>query len=166
MPYIRSFDPLIDDDSRVLILGSMPGKISLDKGQYYAHPSNKFWILVYSNFEILPHLTYEDRISFLKARKIALWDVINQCERSGSSDSTIITPVLNDFENLLIQHPNLKYILFNGTTAENLFRKNISDIIRNDFTFITLPSSSPANAGVSLNQKLEQWGVLKSLISN
>ena len=164
MPYIRSFEPVIDDDSRVLILGSMPGKISLEKGQYYAHPLNKFWILVYSNFVIQPHLTYEDRISFLKTRKIALWDVINKCERSGSSDSKITNPVKNDFEKLLIQHPNLKYILFNGKTADKLFKNNICNKIRTDVAFITLPSSSPANASVSLNQKLEKWGVIKSLI--
>ncbi len=165
MPYIHSFGPLIDHDSRVLILGSMPGKASLEKGQYYAHPLNKFWALVYSNFDLPPHSLYEDRIAFLKSRKIAMWDVINQCERSGSSDSKIFNPVTNDLEKLVVQHPNLKYILFNGKTAEKLFIRNIKGKISTGIAFITLPSSSPANAGVSLVQKLEKWGVIKALVN-
>jgi methylated-DNA-[protein]-cysteine S-methyltransferase len=141
----------------------MPGKASLEKGQYYAHPLNKFWLLVYSNFEVPPHPSYENRIDFLKSRRIALWDVIDQCERSGSADSKILNPVINDLENLLVQHPNLKYILFNGRTAEKLFSRNIKGKIRTSITFITLPSSSPANAGVTLAQKLEKWGVIRVL---
>ena len=164
MPYIHSFDPIIDNNSQVLILGSMPGTISLEKGQYYAHSLNKFWTLIYSIFKIQPDTTYEGKISFLKSRHIALWDVIKECQRTGSSDSKIINPIINDFGTLLNQYPGIEAIFFNGKKAEQLFNKYLKDITASGIQFITLPSSSPANAGFSLNQKLAAWSVIKDAI--
>lgn len=163
MTLIHSFDPVIDENSRVLILGSMPGQVSLEKGQYYAHPQNQFWTLIFSIFKIQPCAVYAEKTSFLKSRKIALWDVIKECQRLGSSDSKIINPVINDFGNLFIHYSNIQCILFNGKKAGQLFEKYNRNITTSDIEFIILPSSSPANAGISLNNKLEAWSRLKSL---
>jgi len=163
MTVIHSFDPIIDDNSRVLILGSMPGKISLEKGEYYAHSRNTFWKLIYSIFGAQPDQTYEEKKSFLKLRKIALWDVIKECYRSGSSDSKIINPIINDFEGLLARNPNIRYILFNGKKAESLFKRNVVNIAKYQIILFTLPSSSPANASISLNNKMETWNQIKEL---
>ena len=162
MQHIHSFDPIIDPDSRVLILGSMPGKISLEKGQYYAHPQNRFWDFIYSIFNTPINSDYEAKKAFLKSRKIALWDVIKDCQRSGSSDSKIINPVINDFASLLAQYPYIKSILFNGKKAEKLFNQNLNNI--SGIELKTLPSSSPANARISRDQKLAEWEVIKDLV--
>jgi methylated-DNA-[protein]-cysteine S-methyltransferase len=162
---IRSFDPVIDEDARVLILGSMPGKVSLEKAQYYAHPRNKFWILLYSVFDMQPDPDYKQKIAFLKSRKIALWDVFKECRRTGSADSDILNPVVNDFIGLLNTHPGIKSVLFNGTKAAQIFKKN-SGQIRSGISFFTLPSSSPANAGISLEDKLKAWIKIKDLLGN
>jgi methylated-DNA-[protein]-cysteine S-methyltransferase len=161
---IHSFDPVIDDNSRVLILGSMPGKISLEKCEYYAHAKNRFWNLVYSTFNIQPDRTYQEKIGFLKSRKIALWDVIEECDRSGSSDSKIVNPIINDFGALLTRYPNIGYICFNGKKAESLFRRNFNEITNYKICLFTLPSSSPANARISLNRKQEAWSKIKELV--
>ena len=163
MTFVHSFDPIIDDNSRVLILGSMPGKISLEKGEYYAHSRNMFWKLIYSIFGAQPDQTYEEKKSFLKSKKIALWDVIKECDRSGSSASKIINSIINDFEGLLARNPNIRYILFNGKKAESLFKRNVVNITKFQIILFTLPSSSPANASISLNNKMETWNQIKEL---
>jgi methylated-DNA-[protein]-cysteine S-methyltransferase len=163
MAFILSFDPIIDDNSCVLVLGSMPGKHSLVKVEYYAHPRNMFWTLVYSIFGAQPDRTYEEKKSFLRSRKIALWDVIKECDRSGSSDSRIINPIVNDFEGLLTRYPNIRYILFNGKKAASLFNRNVKNITNLNVSLFTLPSSSPANASISLNKKLEVWSLIEEL---
>ena len=163
MTVIHSFDPIIDDNSRVLILGSMPGKISLEKGEYYAHSSNMFWKLIYSVFGAQIDQTYEEKKSFLKSKKIALWDVIKECDRAGSSDSKIINSIINDFEGLLARYPNIRYIFFNGKKAESLFKRNVVNITKYQIILFTLPSSSPANASISLNNKMETWNQIKEL---
>lgn len=164
MQHIHSFAPIIDQDSRVLILGSMPGKISLEKGQYYAHPLNKFWAFIYSTFNTQPDINYEAKQLFLKSRKIALWDVIKDCQRSGSSDSKIINPIINDFDGLFAQYPNIKSVLFNGKKAEKFFYQHLKNIPASGIKLITLPSSSPANAGISQADKLQTWSVIKDLV--
>ncbi len=108
MPYIHSFAPIINQDSRVLILGSMPGKTSLGKGQYYSHPFNQFWTFIYSIFKLQPDTTYTAKQLSLKSRHIALWDVIKDCERSGSSDSEIINPSINDFASLFTKYSGIQ----------------------------------------------------------
>lgn len=163
MASIHSFEPVIDENSRVLILGSMPGKQSLEKSQYYAHPGNRFWMLIYSMFGAQPDQTYEGKKSFLRTKKIALWDVIKECERSGSSDSKIINPIMNDFAGLLARYPNIRYIFLNGKKAESLFKRNGEDINQYPVSLFTLSSSSPANASISWNKKLEAWNQIKEL---
>jgi hypoxanthine-DNA glycosylase len=164
MALIHSFDPLIDDNPRVLILGSMPGKYSLEKGEFYAYPRNLFWTLIYSIFGVQPDHTYEEKKSFLKSKKIALWDVIKECSRSGSSDFNIINPIINDFEGLLVHYPNIRSIFLNGKKAESLFTRNVNNIAKYNVSLFKLPSSSPANASISLDKKLKAWNLIKELI--
>ena len=165
MPLIHSFDPVIDENSRVLLLGSMPGRVSLEKRQYYAHPLNQFWDIVYSIFEMRPDKRYEDKIAFLKLHKIALWDVIRECERSGSADSRITNPVMNDFSHLLGQFPHIKFILFNGNTTRQLFQRHKKTFNTDQVGLIGLPSSSPAHARIKMNGKLAKWMVIKDLVT-
>jgi methylated-DNA-[protein]-cysteine S-methyltransferase len=163
MAFIHSFDPVIDDNSRVLVLGSMPGKLSLEKCEYYAHPQNLFWNLIYSTFSAQPDLAYQDKLCFLNSKKVALWDVIQECDRSGSSDSKIVNPTINDFGALLTRYPNIRYICFNGKKAESLFRRILGSITYHKILLFTLPSSSPANASISSSKKQEAWSLIKEL---
>jgi hypoxanthine-DNA glycosylase len=162
---IHSFDPVIDDNARVLILGSMPGKVSLEQAQYYAYPQNKFWILIYAVFDKQLDQDYEEKKTFLMSRKIALWDVLKECQRTGSADSDILYPVVNDFVGLLNARPGIRSVLFNGTKAAQVFKKYQYQI-RSGLSFFTLPSSSPANAGTSLEEKLRAWRKIRELIEN
>lgn len=159
MPVVRSFPPIVDSNSRILILGSMPGQESLRKQQYYAHPRNQFWKIIFTLFEEPIEESYSKRIAFLRDRGIALWDVINVCFREGSLDSSIKEEKVNDFKAFFSQYPNIKYVYFNGVKAYETFRKKIGF----DFpglTFKKLPSTSPANA-VKFEIKLREWAEIK-----
>jgi len=116
---INSFDPIIDKNSLILILGTIPGKKSLEKKEYYAYSGNKFWEIIYSIFgaDFKQSTSYVDKKEFLKSKRIALWDVLRSCNRRGSSDSKIENPQMNDFIGLFEKHPNLKHIAFNGENA-------------------------------------------------
>jgi hypoxanthine-DNA glycosylase len=149
-----SFPPVIDAHITTLILGSFPGKASLDAGQYYAHKRNQFWRLIsevlHDNINELP---YEEKKRRLLSHRIGLWDVLGACEREGSLDSAIRNPQANDFDVLKHRCPKLSLVCFNGKTSgkfEDKFRDG-------GFTTLVLPSSSPANAQLSFDEKLAQW---------
>jgi hypoxanthine-DNA glycosylase len=165
MLMLHSFPPIIDDNSRVLILGSMPGEVSLQKQQYYAHPQNRFWTFVYGIFAAQPDNDYPAKKAFLLSHHIALWDVVESCQRSGSLDSKIINPTNNDFNRLLIQYPAIKTILFNGRKAAQLFSKYAYEIQKPEIQLIILPSSSPANASINQKEKLAAWLKIKELLA-
>src|SRR6266850_277588 len=117
---VRGLPPVLGESPRILILGTMPGGESLAKQEYYANPRNTFWRIM----EPLcggPHIPYERRCAQLKAIGVALWDVLQECERDGSSDSSIASPVPNDLAGTLRDRPTLAHILFNGKTARVLF---------------------------------------------
>jgi len=143
-----------------MILGSMPGVASLDANQYYAHPRNGFWKILQSVFggEID---TYHQRLQILSLNRIALWDSLKYCKRPGSLDSSIATDSTqcNDFESLLQQHTSIELILFNGKAAEKWFRKLALPAIKQPekYTFASLPSTSPAMAMLSLEEKTRLW---------
>jgi methylated-DNA-[protein]-cysteine S-methyltransferase len=160
---IRSFAPIIDKISRVLILGTMPGPESLRKRQYYANPANQFWKIIYRilDEQEAPPSDYWERIKFLKKNGIALWDVLETCEREGASDSKIKNGTPNDFRTLLRRSPNLKSILFNGRQAEHYFKKFACP---EGMKCIGLPSTSPANARMSLDEKISCWSVVKDFL--
>lgn len=151
---LRSFEPVLDARTRVLILGSMPGEASLAAGQYYAHPRNQFWRLLSQLIgEDLVALPYARRLARLKAHRIGLWDVIAACERTGSLDSAIRNAQANDFAQLHRRCPALTRIGFNGQTSGKFARQ----FAAGGYATLVLPSSSPAHASLSFEQKLQRW---------
>lgn len=153
--YSLSFSPVIGDAPRVLVLGTLPGKESLRRQQYYGHPRNAFWRIM---FDLLGENTkdnYDDKLDFIKANNIALWDVCYSAYRPGSLDSHIKMEVANSIDELLKTHSSLKVIAFNGKKASDLFDKHFER--RSDVQYYTLLSTSPANAAYSYEQKRENW---------
>ena len=159
-PRIHSFGPVADADARILILGSMPGKASLLADQYYAHPRNHFWPILGELAGARRELPYEDRLRKLKAAGIALWDVLASCERDSSLDADIRTGSMqaNDFGDFFRRHPRLRRVLFNGATAATTFQRLVlPGVPASNLQLLRLPSTSPANAAVSYERKLQAW---------
>jgi hypoxanthine-DNA glycosylase len=153
-----SFAPIASIDASILILGTMPGTKSLEIQQYYGHPQNNFWRFM---FEVLNEdfsKDYETRKNLLIKNNIALWDVLQFCERIGSLDSAIKNEVTNDFEQFLKKHPNIKTIFFNGQKAAAFFKKYVK--LENKYEHIILPSTSPANASKTFESKLNEWKMI------
>ena len=152
------FSPILAQHPKVLILGTMPSVVSLDKAFYYAHPRNAFWPIIESFMgHALP--TIQDKKRACHQLNISLWDVLQTCQRQGSLDSAIQTPVANNFAALLEQTPQLKTIAFNGKAAEKLFKKEVlsQQSLPCDLNFISLPSTSPAYAAITLEEKRLLW---------
>lgn len=158
MSHIHSFLPVSNADARVLILGSMPGKKSLEQNQYYAHPANAFWKIMGELVGAQPDISYDDRLRLLKSSGIALWDVLASCERESSLDSHIRNESANDFASFFAQHPQIAQVFFNGSKAEQCFRKFVHDKqALPPLQFCRLPSTSPAHAGMGYKEKLQAW---------
>jgi hypoxanthine-DNA glycosylase len=158
MSHIHSFLPVSNADARVLILGSMPGKKSLEQKQYYAHPSNTFWKIMGELVGAKPDISYEERLRLLKSSGIALWDVLASCERKTSLDSHIRNESANDFALFFARHPHITQVFFNGSKAEQCFRKFVQDKQElPPLKFHRLPSTSPAHAGMRYAEKLQAW---------
>lgn len=158
MSRLRSFPPVADRNATVLILGSMPGQRSLEQRQYYAHPHNAFWKIMGALAGAHPHLPYPERLLALHTAGIALWDVLHSCERAGSLDSNIIEEQANDFAAFFAQHPSITHVFFNGSKAEQSFRKFVLDKQPlPPLEFLRLPSTSPAHAGMRDEEKLRVW---------
>lgn len=160
---ISSFPAVIHEDSEILILGSIPGVKSLEMQEYYAHPQNKFWSIIFELFNEDFTNDYQRKLQILKKNKIALWDVIDSCERKGSLDSEIKNEKGNDILKLLEDYPNLKIIFCNGQKSyKNLiktFGKNI------EIPIVALPSTSPLHT-ISFDKKLEAWQQIKDHASS
>ena len=139
----------------------MPGTKSLELNQYYGHNQNNFWKFLFSIFNEEFTNDYEKRKALLQKQNIALWDVLQNCDRVGSLDSAIKNEIANDFETFLEEHSNIKTILFNGQKAAAFFKKYVP--LNQRYQFITLPSTSPANAGIPYQSKLEQWRIITQL---
>lgn len=155
----RSFPPIVGHEARVLVLGSMPGLASLAAQQYYAHPRNAFWPIMGELFGAAPQLPYAERVQRLLAARVAVWDVLGACVRPGSLDSDIQSEGMevNDFGGFLARHPGIARIYFNGAKAEQLFVSLAMPLLPVELRLKRLPSTSPANAGMRLAQKLEAW---------
>jgi hypoxanthine-DNA glycosylase len=151
------FPPVVDAKTRILILGSLPGEISLAHGQYYANPQNKFWLLVGNVIEQdLVGMNYPTRLDTLLKHRIGLWDVVAEARRVGSLDSRIREHASNDLIPLMDTLPHLNTIAFNGGTAAKIGMRALGE--RGDqYRLLCLPSSSPAHASVSFAQKLDVW---------
>jgi len=153
---IQSFSAISGPDARILILGSMPGVASLQEAQYYAHPRNAFWPIMGELIGAGLDKSYEERLSLLIAHRIALWDVLQSCVRVGSLDTAIQDECPNDLAAFLSAHPKITHIFLNGGKAEALFKKYFKNAFP-AITAIKLPSTSPANAGVSFSTKYQAW---------
>ena len=152
---IYGFAPVIGENPRILILGSMPSVKSLEQAQYYGHPRNAFWKIQAALFEEEYTENYEERIIRLKNHGIALWDSVHSCVRPGSLDSSITDVIPNDIARLLYETPTVGHIFFNGNASRQIFLKHHRQL--KDFPSTLLPSTSPAAAMYTFEQKLERW---------
>ena len=161
MNRISSFPPFVHDDSQMLILGSVPGAKSLQMQQYYAHPQNQFWRILFHLFDKEFSEDYESRINLLKDNKVAIWDVIESCERKGSSDAEIKDEIDNNIAGLIEDHPSIRVIFCNGQKSY----KNLLKILGKDFKIpiVCLPSTSPLHT-VRFEEKLESWKMIKDYL--
>ncbi|MCS6622722.1 DNA-deoxyinosine glycosylase [Roseibacterium beibuensis] len=160
----RAFDPVVDAETRLLILGSLPGDASLQAGQYYGHPRNAFWRLIGGVIgRDLSGLPYDERLEALKAARVGLWDVIASAERPGSLDAAIRRPEAADLRGLVAGLPELRAVAFNGGTAAKLGRAVLSAPPAG-VTLIDLPSSSPAHAR-PFAEKAAAWQGLADLLA-
>jgi hypoxanthine-DNA glycosylase len=161
MTHVRGFPPISRPDARVLILGSMPSRESLARGQYYAHPRNAFWPILTALLEI-DAPSYELRVAGVISQYIAIWDVLQACFRTGSLDSAIDdrSIVTNEFRAFFQGHPQIARVFFNGAKAEAVYRKHVLPTLSGATAALPLqrlPSTSPAHAGMTLEQKQVAW---------
>jgi hypoxanthine-DNA glycosylase len=156
----RGFPPVLGPAPRILLLGSLPGQVSIAAGEYYAQPRNAFWIIMNALCAAGPDLDYAKRVAALKRAGVALWDVLHAAERPGSLDSNIVSASVevNDIARLLARHRTITLIGFNGQKAAEIFRRHIEpELPPNRIAQVTLPSTSPAYASLHREQKLKQW---------
>jgi double-stranded uracil-DNA glycosylase len=156
------FAPIAGGRPRLLVLGSLPGRKSLEMGQYYAQPQNGFWRIMGEIFGAGPSLPYPERLERLIANRVAVWDVLAAGERDGSLDSAIVASsiVVNDFAAFFARHGDIDLICFNGTKAAELYRRRVLPGLAPTFASLrsrVLPSTSPANASVPFAAKLARW---------
>ncbi|XLZ69452.1 DNA-deoxyinosine glycosylase [Massilia sp. SR12] len=159
----RCFDPVVDDRTRLLVLGSLPGDKSLAVQEYYGNRQNKFWELVGSVIDAdLRAMPYDARLATLLAHGIGLWDVVAQAHRPGSLDSSIRQRDDNDLPGLLARHPNIQAIAFNGGTAGRLGIKVLGAQAA-AYQIVELPSSSPAYT-LAFAEKSVRWQALRHIL--
>src|SRR5262245_47983989 len=166
MALVYSFPPVVSRNSKVLILGSMPGEVSLKAGQYYAHPRNAFWRIMDELFGAGASLLYPDRLVALDKAGVALWDSLKACTRPGSLDSAIRDEEPNDFAGLFASFPGITHVFFNGAKSEAAFRRHVRARLTGlPRVFIRLPSTSPAHAGMRFEEKVERWRAVTKALS-
>lgn len=150
----HTFEPVYDERSEILILGSLPSVKSRENHFYYGHPQNRFWKLTACLYQCCVPQTIEEKKKFLHDHHIALWDVIARCDIIGSSDSSIKNVIPNDMNRILDCAP-VQRIYANGGKAYELYRKYCYPVCKREI--IQLPSTSPANAAFSMERLLESW---------
>ncbi len=158
-----AFPPVVAPDTRILILGSLPGETSLAAGRYYAHPQNLFWRLAgaIAHREDLPALDYEDRLEVLLAAGIGLWDTVASAVRTGSLDAAFREAEHAALAALVATLPRLRAVGFNGKTSARIGRAQLAG---SALALIDLPSSSPAHAAMNLAEKRERWLALQAFL--
>lgn len=154
------FAPILGENPRVLVLGTLPSQRSLAAQQYYGHPQNAFWWIMSELFGFSYELPYEERTAHVRSAGIAVWDVIRAAVRPGSMDADIEASSVeaNDFTTLLAQQPSLRLLAFNGQAAQKLFKKHVNAAWTGES--LLLPSTSPAYAAMTRNEKLIRWQAL------
>jgi TDG/mug DNA glycosylase family protein len=157
----RSFAPVVDHRAHTLILGSMPGDASLEAAQYYAHRHNAFWPIMRQLLRMPESAGYDARLRALQAAGFALWDVLAECKREGSLDTSIErdSARANDIAAVLRQYPRITLICLNGTSVQTLFRRHVAKLqqLPANLEVQTLPSTSPANARLTPQAKYDAW---------
>ena len=153
-------------DTRLLVLGSLPGEASLAAGRYYAHPQNAFWRLIAGVIgEEIAALPYDERLAVLLRHRVGLWDVVGEATRPGSLDTAIRDATHNDLASLVETLPDLRMVAFNGGRAASAGRKLLAaqaDRLR----LVTLPSSSPAHASLRFDEKAAVWNSLRDALED
>ena len=154
----ESFKPLINKDTEILILGSLPSVKSLEFKEYYGHPRNRIWkILAYLLNTEIPD-TYQNKKQFLHDNRIGLWDVIKNANREGSLDSNIKNETPNEINKILEKFKSIKVVGFNGKKSEQLYHKYFD--LNSNIHYVSLPSSSPANMSFNFEQISKKWSNL------
>lgn len=150
----HTFDPIFNEDSKILILGSLPSVKSREEGFYYGHPQNRFWSVLSSIYNTELPRTIDDKINLLLKNNIAVWDVIDSCDIIGSSDSSIKNVTPADLGEIL-NNCHIQNIYANGKMACRLYKKYSEK--NTGIKIIELPSTSPANAKYTLDKLIEAW---------
>ncbi|MGR8980961.1 MAG: DNA-deoxyinosine glycosylase [Gammaproteobacteria bacterium] len=163
---IEGFPPIASGEPRVLILGSMPGEASLKKQEYYGHARNAFWPIMAALFGADTGDSYSKRRAILADNGIAVWDVLQSCQRNGSLDSNITpnTIILNDFASFFERFKSIRRVFFNGGMASAVYRRHILGSLSGKYDYLEyhkLPSTSPAYATLSFAEKLDAWRLIK-----
>lgn len=151
----KAFEPIETKDSKILILGTMPGERSLRLQQYYGHAGNHFWKIMFALLNEPFTDNYTKRVQLLQEKKIAVWDVLSHCEGNGSADSNIKNEKANDFKSFYKKHPDIKRVFFASKKAEHFYDKYVGK--NKEKIYSLLPSTSRANTWKSFDQKLEHW---------
>ncbi len=160
--FCRSFEPFAHADSRVLVLGSMPGPEALRKQEFYGFTGNHFWTIMPAILGEQKTEVYAEKLALLKRHKIALWDVLESCTRPGALDSSIRNIQPNKIPQLLAAHPNIRAVFINGQFAYKTFLKSFGESIA--VPVHVLPSTSPANAAMPLAEKIRRWSVIREFL--
>jgi len=155
----RGLLPVTGPRPRVLVLGSFPSVLSLERSEYYGNPRNRFWAVMEDLFAIPAALSYAERCQRLTQEGVALWDVVRGCSREGSADSRIRNPLPNDITGFIRAHPSVRLIALNGSTAGRFYHR-FAEVP--DIPSVTLPSTSPANAAVTFGEKVRLWEIVRT----
>ena len=169
MSTIQSFAPIEPTQAKILVLGSMPGKASLRAQQYYAHPRNAFWPIWSRLLGFDADLPYEQKVAQIKAGGVGVWDVLAACTRTSSLDSDIVESsiVPNDFASWFERQPKTQAVFCNGAKAFDSYRKYVIPALATDYAalpVIRLPSTSPAHASLTLDNKFVDWSVVNNYL--
>lgn len=162
----KGLAPVVGDNPKILILGTLPGDESIRLQQYYSQKRNRFWKIIFSllgDGEIIPY-GYEEKIQFLKDNGIALWDVLSGAKRPGSLDSNIQDEEPNDLISFLKNYPTIKMVIFNSEKTKKIFDKYFSGVITDpDIKLVTLLSTSSSNCKHSTSELLTDWQIIKKI---
>lgn len=163
---VTGLEPIAAADASVLILGSLPSSQSVQKQQYYGNPQNAFWRIMGELFGARPDIPYAARAEILKRSGVAVWDVLRSATRAGSSDAAIETKhaTANDFSSFFNEHPKLELLCFNGKKAAQLYARLVvpqGTGTIGKFAVRTMPSTSPAYASLTFDEKLHCWSAVR-----
>ena len=154
----KACPPIADQHSKVLLLGTMPGEQSLKLQQYYGHKGNQFWKIIFTLFKQPLTHDYDIKKALLLDQRIALWDVLQYCEREGSADSDIQKEVANDFAAFYHMYPQINHVFFTSTKARDYYDMYVKR--KPDYNYHLLPSPSSANTWKSFDEKVNEWKLI------